>query len=715
MAEAPPDHADPVRAALTEIVSSHGPQALSDPDSMSRLLQELLPQAPREVGILVAAAQDNLAESLRAHLSQGTDAETAAGLAASSFAASSSLPAEDCAWATSEIAAALGIDVSPPDGHHGPGGSGIGDPAGANGGPGTAGNGAGMTSSESGTDASGAADRARRSRAGSTVAIGEAGLEVRHRPLALTTLCLVLFLTFLDITIVSVALSGIQTELHAGVSSLQWVVGAYALTFASTMLLFGTIGDQFGRKKVMVAGVAVYCVGALLCGLSVTIAGASALPLLLACRAVMGLGAAASEPGTLSMLRHLYPEYASRNRALGVWAAVSGFSLALGPVIGGGLVYLVSRVHGWNAQGWRAIFFFDVAFGLVALIAAVVYLPENSDPDTSHKRIDISGALFGAVALASLIFAVINAESMGFESGEVIGLLAVSLVATVAFVIRENRAAHPLLDLRFLHIPRFATPNIVAFCAYFATFAIFFFTALFLEEVTGYNGGQIAEVFLPMTALMILASLLAGRWTGSVGVRWSIVGGCTAFALGLILTNAVISPNPPYLPLAAALALTGIGIGTCVVPITSSVLAAVPPERSGMAASSTNTSREVGAVMGVAILGAIVIGKLQTALVASLTRLGLPKAIQPIVINGVLTGQEPSAGKGSSLAPAGQGKLVTEVIHATYSAFESGLHDALYVSAGLVALAGIITAITLRVGSDQAGLPVSEEKLESLS
>jgi EmrB/QacA subfamily drug resistance transporter len=507
---------------------------------------------------------------------------------------------------------------------------------------------------------------------------------------ALATLCLVLFLTFLDITIVSVALAGIQTQLHAGVSALQWVVGAYALTFAASMLTFGTLGDQFGRKKILLAGICVFIAGAVMAGLSVIVtSGSAALGIVIAGRAVMGVGAAASEPGTLSMLRHIYPEYTSRNWALGVWAAVSGSALALGPVVGGALVY---------AWTWPAIFWFNVLFGLIALVGAIVVLPENADP--THQRIDLIGAALGAIALSALIFAVINAESAGFGSPESVALFCVSAVTVAAFLWQESRAQHPLLDLRFLRIPQFATPNIVAFCAYFATFAIFFFTALFLEEVTGYNGGQIALVFLPMTVLMILASLLAGRWTGSVGVRWSIVGGCAAFAGGLLWTNAVISPQPPYLPLASALALTGIGIGACVVPITSSVLAVVPPERSGMAASTTNTSREIGAVMGVAILGAIVIGKLQTALVASLNALGLPKSIQPIVINGVLTGQVPSAGQTSKLAPAGQQKLVHEVIQATYSAFQSGLHDALYVSAGLVAAAGILSAITITVGSD---------------
>jgi EmrB/QacA subfamily drug resistance transporter len=520
---------------------------------------------------------------------------------------------------------------------------------------------------------------------------GELGTGLHRRPIALATLCLVLFLTFVDITIVSVALAGIHSELRTSVSALQWVVGSYALTFASMMLVFGTLGDQFGRKKVMLIGVCVYCAGAAMTALSVTISSSSALGILLAGRAVMGTGAAASEPGTLSMIRHLYPEYRSRNRALGVWAAVSGFSLALGPVLGGLLVYA------WN---WRAIFWFDVFFGLAALTAGIVVLPENSDPEPG--RLDISGAAFGAAALAAMIFAVMQAENLGYGSGEVIALLCVSAVSLVAFLWRESRAEHPLLDLKFLHVPRFATPNVVAFCAYFATFALFSFTALFLQEVVGYNGGQIANVFVPMTVLMIVASLLAGRWTGVVGIRWSIVAGCAAFAGGLLWTSAVLSPSPPYLPLAAALALTGIGMGTCVVPITSSVLAAVPPERSGMAASTTNTSREVGTAMGVAVLGALTISRLISALVAGLNHLGIPAQYQNIVITGVLTGQVPSNGNGSSQAPAGTGKLVQEVIQSAYAAFESGLHLALYVSAALVGAAGLLTAITIRTSSERA-------------
>jgi EmrB/QacA subfamily drug resistance transporter len=507
------------------------------------------------------------------------------------------------------------------------------------------------------------------------------------RPAGLTILCALLFLTFLDNTIVSVALGSVQADLHAGVSALQWVVGAYALTFAGAMLACGMIGDEFGRKKVMLAGAGVFCAGSVLCAL------APSAGLLIAGRAVMGLGAAASEPGTLSMLRHLYPEERSRSRAIGVWAAVSGLALAVGPVLGGALV---------GAWSWRGIFWFNLAFGVAALAAAAIILPESADPD--GHRVDIGGALLGTAALAALVFAVIEGESAGYGTPWVGALFGVSALAAVAFGWWERRVPHPLLDLRFLRVPRFVTANVVAFCSYFAVFAIFFFTALYLEEVAGYSGYRIALAFLPMTILMILASLLAGRWASAAAQRWLIAGGCLLFGAGLLLTNAFLSPQPPYLPLVVALALAGAGIGATVVPVTSSVLAAVPAERSGMAASATNTSREIGAVTGVAVLGALVNAELQATLTSKLNRLGIPPNFQAIVIHAIETGAVPPAGT-SVGAPPGEGSLVRQVIQAAYTAFQAGLHVALYVSAGLVLGAGILAAVTLAMPSTAAGHP----------
>jgi EmrB/QacA subfamily drug resistance transporter len=493
--------------------------------------------------------------------------------------------------------------------------------------------------------------------------------------LALATLCTLLFLTFLDNTVVSVALGSLQTSLKANVTELQWVVGAYALTFASIMLACGMIGDELGRKKVMLAGAGVFCAGSVLCALAPNV------QTLIAGRAVMGLGAAASEPGTLSMLRHLYPEARARSRAIGVWAATSGFALAMGPVVGGVLVGV------WN---WRGIFWFNLVFGLAALIVAAIILPESADPTAA--RVDTAGTLLGAGALATFVFAIINSETAGFGSAGVIPLLCVSAVLFAAFGWWERRAPHPLLDLRFLRKPQFTTSNIVAFCTYFATFAIFFFTALYLVDVVNASGYRLAAVFLPMTILMIASSVLAGRWTARAGPRWSITIGCVLFAGGLFLTDPFLSPHPDYGPLIVALALAGIGIGTTVVPITSAVLAAVPPERSGMAASASNTSREIGAVTGVAVLGSLVYSQLHVSLAAQMQHLGVPPQFQGLVVNAIETGQIPQ----NTSAYSGFGKLVQEVIGAAYTAFHDGLHAALYLSAGLVLAAGLLAFITLR-------------------
>ncbi|HMG62360.1 MAG TPA: MFS transporter [Streptosporangiaceae bacterium] len=508
------------------------------------------------------------------------------------------------------------------------------------------------------------------------------------RALALTVLCTILFLTFLDNTVVSVALGSIQIDLGTGVAALQWVVSAYALTFAGAMLAFGMVADEFGRKKVMLIGVGIFCAGSVLAALAPN-AG-----VLIAGRAVMGLGAAASEPGTLSMLRHVYDDERARTRALGVWTAVSGLALAAGPVIGGALVGV------WS---WRGIFWFNLAFGLAALAAGAVLLPESADPDA--HRVDISGVVLGAAALTAFTFAIINAETGGFAAPGVIALLGVAAVAGAAFFWRESRAAHPLLDLKYLRVPTFLTANLVAFAAYFATFAVFFFTALYLQEVAGYSGYRIALAFLPMTALMIVASLLAGRWTTAVGLRWSIFVGCLLFGAGLLATTASLSTSPAYVPLAAALALTGVGIGTTVVPSTSAALSAVPPRRSGMAASAANTSREIGAVTGVAILGALVNSQLQSSLLGRLKQLGIPPNFQSIVIHALDTGAVPSNGKSAGAAGAagaGHASLVDQVIAAAYGAFYAGLRAALVLSAILVLAAGLITLVLLRRGRDRA-------------
>ena len=331
----------------------------------------------------------------------------------------------------------------------------------------------------------------------------------RSRSAALATLLFVLFLTFLDNTIVTVVLANVQSELHASVSQLQWVVNGYALTFAGLMLSFGTIGDLFGRKKVMLTGVAVFCAG------SVIAAVAPTTDILIAGRVVMGIGAAASEPGTLSMIRHLYPGRDERARSLGIWAAVSSLGLALGPLIGGLLVF------GWS---WRAIFWFNVFFGVLAFTSAAIVLPESSDP--VRARFDIAGFLLGALALGSLTFAIILGETAGYRTWWIDLLFFFSLAAAIAFVLAELRAANPVLNVRYFKRAAFASSNIIAFTVYFGTFAIFFMVALYLQVVGSKSPLGLALNFVPLAVGMVAASLFTGRWVAAWGPRIPMATGC---------------------------------------------------------------------------------------------------------------------------------------------------------------------------------------------
>jgi EmrB/QacA subfamily drug resistance transporter len=507
------------------------------------------------------------------------------------------------------------------------------------------------------------------------------GLGSTGQKLALATLCAVLFLTFLDNTIVSVGLANVQSDLHAGVTSLQWVVNGYALTFASFMLAAGMMGDLLGRKKVMLIGVAVFCGG------SVVAATAVNVDWLIAGRVIMGLGAAASEPGTLSIIRHVYPDRGTRADALGVWAAVSGLALALGPVIGGALV---------GFSSWRAIFWFNLVFGVLGFGLASVFVPETSD--RQGRRVDVAGFILGALFLFSASLAVIQGEVSGYEAPWILALFGVSAASLVVFLVVEHRSESPMLELSLFRRPPFAGSTMVVFAAYFGTFSIFFFTALYLQVVANASAYQTAVDFLPMAGGLILASAVTGPWVARGGPRVPMTIGCLLAGGGILATSAVLGPHVDLGTLGWVLPIAGIGIGIVLVPVTSVPLTVVRPERSGMAASATNTSREMGAVFGVAILGAIVNAKLTGGLAARLKAIGIPPSFQNLVLHAVTTG---GAGAGGAASQAEHSKnaaiarIATKVVNAAYEAFGSGLHLALNISGALILVGAAVAALTI--------------------
>jgi EmrB/QacA subfamily drug resistance transporter len=484
------------------------------------------------------------------------------------------------------------------------------------------------------------------------------------RRAALTTVLAVLFLTFLDTTIVSVTLGNLETDISAGIIPLQWVINGYALVFASLMLVGGSLADRFGRKWLMLGGIVVFCVGSVMCAL------ASGVALVIAGRAVMGVGAAASEPGTLSVIRQLYPERQQRARALGAWSAVSGLALALGPVIGGLLV---------GAGDWRSVFWFNLAVGVVLLVAVWAFVPDSRDPQPG--RLDPAGFVLATAGVFLVVFAAISGEYKGYGTWWIIAMFVLGGLCLVAFGPVESRVQSPMLDPRYVRKPIVRSALFAAFAVYFGVFAIFFLTALYLDIGLHYSGWKLAGMFAPMAAAIVVGGLAAGPWVARAGSRQPTVAGCAIAAVGMLLARFEVADGASltFGILALALALAGLGFGVTVVPLTSAVLSHIPARHSGVAASATNTARQLGAVVGVAVLGAIVNARLTDKIngqFASPLLAGARRSILKILETG-----------GSA------GSFTLDDIPSTYvSAFLDGLKLGLLVAIGLIVLAGLVSA-----------------------
>ena len=502
--------------------------------------------------------------------------------------------------------------------------------------------------------------------------------EGHAREAALAALCAILFLTFLDNTIVSVALANIQSGLSTSVSGLQWIVDGYMLAFAALMLTGGTLGDLLGRKRVMLAGVGIFFAG------SVVAALAQSSGVLIAGRVVMGVGAAASEPGTLSLIRQIYPEPAPRARALGIWAAVSGLALALGPVLGGVLV---------GAGNWTWIFWFSAGVAAVCFAGAAVLLTESSDP--AGRRLDIPGLATGASAILAATFAVIEGENRGYGTWWIGALFGLSIAPLVAFILIEQRVPDPVFKLNFLRDPTFTAANVVAFATNLSIFSVFFFTALYLQLIASFDGFHIALVFAALAAAMIVSGPLAGRWTARVGPREPMVIGCFLAGTGLLLVDRTLTVNTTVAALSWPLAIAGLGFGIAVVSMSAAVLGIVPAEESGMAASTVNTSRELGGVFGVAVLGSVVNGALVGGLTEKMVALHVPAVWRQVAIEIITTGGNISAAE-KSFPTHGHLGLVAKVLLAAEDSAGHGIHLSLQIGAGIVFAAGFVALFAAR-------------------
>ena len=392
----------------------------------------------------------------------------------------------------------------------------------------------------------------------------------------------------MDVTIVNVALPAIQRDLHASLSGLQWIVDAYTLVVASLLMLSGSMSDRFGRRRTFQVGLVLFLAGSLLCSMAQTIGA------LILFRAMQGLGASMLNPVALSIIANVFREPKDRARAIGIWGAVAGISLAIGPLLGGILTQTV---------GWRSIFWINLPIGLAAVALAAAFVPESKAPRA--RAVDPIGQLLVFIGLASLTYAVIEGPHAGWTSALIIDLFTVCVAAWTIFLFYEPRRTDPLVDLRFFRSVPFTSATLLALCA-FACFAAFLFlNALYLQQARGLSAFATGLCTLPLAIMMMVCAPLSGRLVGSYGTRPSLLAAGTGLLLSTLMLTR-LSVGSPLALLLLAYALFGVGLGMVNPAITNNAVAGMPLSQAGVAAAIASTGRQVGAALGVAVAGTVV-------------------------------------------------------------------------------------------------------------
>jgi len=408
-----------------------------------------------------------------------------------------------------------------------------------------------------------------------------------HPNLILGICCLSLLMIAMDMTIVNVALPSIRQDLAASISGLQWVIDAYTMVVASLLMLAGSMADRFGRRRVFQSGMALFMLGSLLCSIAPNIQG------LVAFRIIQALGATMLNPVAMSIIANTFHEPRERARAIGVWGAVAGVSMALGPVIGGALTASV---------GWRSIFWVNLPVGAAAMLLAARFIPESKAP--RPRRIDPVGQVLVFIILAAVTYAVIEGPHAGWGSTTIVGLFSVAALSLVALLIYEPRRHEPLIDIRFFRSAPFSSATLIAICSFAAFSGFLFLNALYLQEVRGLSAFHTGLCTLPLAVATIVCSPFSGRLVGTYGTRPSLLASGTAMVISALMMTQLTTTTPIPL-LLFTYVIFGIGFGMVNAPITNTAVSGMPKAQAGLAAAVASTSRQIGASLGVALAGTI--------------------------------------------------------------------------------------------------------------
>ena len=492
---------------------------------------------------------------------------------------------------------------------------------------------------------------------------------MNHKWWALVAVCTGVFMLLLDITIVNVALPSIERDFHASLSDLEWVVSAYALTLAAFLLTAGSLADRFGRRRLYGVGIVWFTAFSVLCGVSTN-------PLFLnLSRAAQGVGAAIMFSTSLAILADAFRSGRDRGIAFAVFGAVTGIAVAIGPVIGGALT---------SGLSWRWIFFVNVPVGVFALGATAWRVQESRNPQA--RRIDLQGFVAFSLALAALVYGLILSVSDGWSDALVDASLVVAVVLLVAFIFIERRSTEPMLDLSLLRVPTFNGGLIAAFAISGGLFALFTYISIYFQDILNLSAIGTGVRFLPLSGAVFVTAIPAGRMTSHVPRKWMIGPGFVLIGVGLMLMRG-LTPASTWSHLLVGMIIAGVGTGFVNVPLVSTAVGVVAPQRAGMASGINATSRQAGIATGVATLGTIFASEVRSGIsshLAGTTIASKSAAISHTITNGSITSAVtlvPHAARGAVLA-------------ATRASFVGGLNT-IFLIAAIVSFFGAVLSFVL--------------------
>jgi EmrB/QacA subfamily drug resistance transporter len=490
----------------------------------------------------------------------------------------------------------------------------------------------------------------------------------QRRWITLAVLCVSLLVIVMDNTILNVAIPSLVEDLGATNSQLQWIIDSYTLVFAGLLLTTGSMGDRFGRKRALRAGIMIFCAGSALSAL------AGSPTQLIVTRGLMGIGGALIMPSTLSILTNVFRDPRERGRAIAIWAGFSGLAVAIGPITGG---ILLAHFH------WSSVFWVNIPIGIAAIILGHYFIPESKDPNA--PKLDLPGAVMSIVGLGALLFGIIQGPSVGWTAPSVVIGFVLGVVVLSAFIVWELYTPTPMLDIKFFKNPRFTAANSSITLTFFAMFGSMFLLTQYWQFVHGYTPLEAGVRMVPFAMGMMITAPLSARLVEVVGTKRVVTLGLVVVAVSMFFLS-FITVDSSYLRVIVNYTLVSIGMGLTMPPATESVMGSLPREKAGVGSAVNDTTRQVGGALGVAVIGSIVASVYASHIGDAAPALGLSGAALD-ASKGSLGGALDTAG---SMGANGGGLVDTARV-----AFVDALHAGLRLGAAVVAAAAVLAYMFL--------------------